>query len=153
MRRSTYRGDDKPTHYLPVDAASVMGIVCVVGSILTAKSLAREAMLISVTTLKKMESCVENPERESWLLPCETGISSGWRLGPLACLPCPTSNTFSRSWESTLPGSGCLGCLDLVEQTTDVKNIYCCWGYPKNIKSMTSDTLNIGFQSLLSFPI
>lgn len=62
MRRVAYKGEGKITHCLPIDAASVQGIICILGSILPAKSLGSDALSTSIGILAAMEAGVEMRE-------------------------------------------------------------------------------------------
>lgn len=62
MRRVAYKGEGKINHCLPIDAASVLGIICILGSILPAKSLGSDALNTSIGILAAMESGAEIKE-------------------------------------------------------------------------------------------
>lgn len=56
MRRLQYKGGTKLNYTLPVDAASSIGILIVVGTILPAASLSSEALLECRKMLKALEA-------------------------------------------------------------------------------------------------
>ena len=59
MRRSSYKGEGTLKHALPIDAVSTIGIVCIMGSILPAKSLGNEALTQCRNTMGAMEANVK----------------------------------------------------------------------------------------------
>eukprot|EP00435_Cladocopium_sp_Y103_P061586 s902_g23.t1 len=59
MRRSSYKGEETLKHALPIDAVSTLGIVCIMGSILPAKSLTTDSLTQCRSTLSAMEADVK----------------------------------------------------------------------------------------------
>ena len=55
MRRTQYRGSTRLTYTLPIDAASTMGILVVIGTILPAASLSAEALGQCKQMMKSLE--------------------------------------------------------------------------------------------------
>lgn len=55
IRRPQYKGEADQVHSLPVDAASTLGIMCMIGTILPAKSLSNEALQTCRSILLSME--------------------------------------------------------------------------------------------------
>lgn len=59
MRRQSYKGTEQLVHTLPIDAASTMGIMLVVGTMLPSTNLSRDAVLAALTTLRRVQG--QNP--------------------------------------------------------------------------------------------
>ena len=55
LRRPSYRGGVELEHTLPMDAASVMGVALVVGSVLPAHTLPSQALQVCCETLASLE--------------------------------------------------------------------------------------------------
>lgn len=73
MRRQSYKGEIDQVYALPVDAASTLGILIVLGSILPAKSLGTEA-------LQSCKSILDSMNQDIPAHPLVAKLSDGGKL-------------------------------------------------------------------------
>lgn len=86
LRRSTYKGGMRVAHCLPLDSATVPGIVLIVGSVLSFPSLNAEAVASAKSLLQALEDAadlkqisVSLPDGSSLTLDCNSEGRFGLR--------------------------------------------------------------------------